>query len=115
MDNFDLESILRTARTPDRPDEYWERFPARVLARAQTRSGLKSRRASWFQPLAWCGAMTAACLLMGLGLAYESRPALGAFWRHEKSICLRWEQLPDRLRVVMQDEHGLHRLVADQS
>jgi hypothetical protein len=117
MNDFELESKLKTVRLPARTEDYWENFPARVRAK------LRPDRADWTPHnhsspwLAWAGGLAYACLLLSVSVWCERHPRQNPFYalfQNERAVSKELAQLPGHLRVFMQDEHGMHRLVADQ-
>ncbi|MGH7952400.1 MAG: hypothetical protein ACREFE_10855 [Limisphaerales bacterium] len=109
MNDFELESKLKSLRVPERTEEYWENFPTRV--RSKLRPVFVKRPRKIFLPqFAWGGAIAVACLFFILALF----PAFQAVLKNEKSFQRELAQLPDHLRVFMADEHGMHYLIADQ-
>ena len=117
MNDFELESKLKAIRLPARAEDYWERFPARV------RGKLRPDHAGWaprnnLSPwLAWAGGIACACLVIGLSVWFERHPLQNPFYalfQNERAIRKELAQFPGHLQVFMQDEHGMHHLVADQ-
>ena len=109
MNDFELESKLKSIRAPERTPEYWEDFPSRV--RSQLRPVFVERRQKAFVPrLAWGGAIA----LAGLVFALAFWPAFQAALKNERAVRRELAQLPKHLRVLMADEHGMHYLIADQ-
>ena len=82
MKNSELEKLLKSARVPERPAEYWDKFPARVMAKthwlasregtaAQERAaGVFGLRPSWRLAIVGVGLLVIAGLVgynFGLG------------------------------------------------
>ncbi len=117
MNDFELESKLKTIRLPERTEAYWDNFPARV--RAQLRPGRadwapRNSASSW---LVWAGGIAYACLLISLSVWCEQHPRqnpLYALFQNERAVSKELAQWRGHLRVFMQDEHGMHHLIADQ-
>jgi hypothetical protein len=117
MNDFELESKLKAIRLPARTEDYWENFPAQVRAK------LRPGRADWAPRnnsspwLAWAGGLAYACLLISLSVWCERHPRQNpvyALFQNERAIRKELAQFPGHLRVFMQDEHGMHHLIADQ-
>jgi len=103
MNDFELESKLKSVRVPERPEDYWENFPSQVrvnLRRAPVEFALRKNHSP---RLAW------AC-----GITLMIVPAFQIALKDERVVHRELAQLPQHLRVLMADEHGLHYLVADQ-
>jgi hypothetical protein len=117
MNDFELESKLKTIRPPARTEDYWENFPACVRSKLRPdRADLmpQDNSSPW---LAWAGGIAYACLLISLSVWCEKHPRQNPFYaliQNERAVRQELAQLPGHLRVFMQDEHGMHRLVADQ-
>lgn len=107
MNDFDLESKLKSVRVPERSEDYWENFPSRV--RQDLRRPLARRREMFLPQWAWAGGLAFGCLFLCLTLA----PVHFAL-KNEKAIRRDLAELPHHLRVFMADEHGMHYLIADQ-
>ena len=117
MNDFELESKLKSVPLPARTEDYWENFPVRVRAK------LRPDRADWAPRnnpspwLVWAGGIACACLVIGLSVWCERHPRQNPFYaliQNERAIRKELAQFPGHLRVFMQDEHGMHRLIADQ-
>ena len=68
MNDFDLESKLKSIRLPARTEDYWEDFPAQVRAKLRPRGADRVPRIAWFPRLAWAGSIAYACLLISLSV-----------------------------------------------
>jgi hypothetical protein len=117
MNDFELESKLKTIRLPARTEDYWENFPLRV------REKLRPDRADWAPQnnsspwLAWAGGIAYTCLLVTVSVWCERHPRQNPFYalfQSERAVRQELAQLPGHLRAFMQDEHGMHYLVADE-
>ena len=117
MNDLDLDSKLKAARVPEREEDYWAAFPARVLAKSRTTPMERVPRA-WLPRLACGSSMALACLFMALccgpGVGHREKTVCYAFLKNIKSFRAELAQLPGRVRTVMQIEHGLHSLIEDQ-
>jgi hypothetical protein len=117
MNDFELESKLKTVRLPARTEDYWEYFPAQVRAKLRPRRADWTPRNVWSPRLAWAAGIAYACLLLSLSVWCERHPRQNPFYsmfQNERAIRKELAQFPGHLRVFMQDEHGMHRLIADQ-
>ena len=110
MNDFELESKLKSVPVPARTEDYWENFPAQVRANLRRTPEEFAPRHSWLPRLAWSGGFALAGLIFILSLWSSSH----VFLQKEKTFRRELAQLPGHLRVFMQDEHGMHYLVADQ-
>ena len=118
MNDFDLESKLRSVRVPARTEDYWETFPQQVRAQLRPTPEARSAQNAWRFHFAWGSGVAFACLVIGLSLWYghgqlEKSPVF-AMLKNGKTIRGELAQISNRLRVFMQNEHGMHYLVADE-
>jgi len=118
MNDFDLESKLRSVPVPSREEDYWESFPQRVRTQMQRPAPVtRTRRETWPLRLAWGGSIAFACLVVSLtvwcGPEQMTHTASAALMQHGKSF-RELAKISNHLRTLLQDEHGLHYLVADQ-
>jgi hypothetical protein len=109
MNDFELESKLKSILLPMRTDEYWEHFPSHV--RSQLRPVVvECPQKTFTHRLAWGSAVTLAYLTFALMLW----PAFQIALQDARAFRRELAQLPSHLRVFMADEHGMHHLIADQ-
>ncbi|HVU26377.1 MAG TPA: hypothetical protein VHG71_01410 [Verrucomicrobiae bacterium] len=110
MNDFELESKLKSVRIPARTETYWENFPSRMRAHLPRANAGFTPQNSWLPQLAWRGGFALACILFALALW----PSFNVFLKNERMLRHELAELPAHLRVLMADEHGLHYLVAEQ-
>ena len=116
MNHFDLEKHLRTASVPERPSEYWEEFPGRVLERLRTRPAIQTARSSWVPTLAWSFGMACVCLVIGFWLGHlRGRSGSDSFAALQNAKTLReiLTVFPNRVRAIVQDETGVKLVLSD--
>ena len=78
MKDSELEAMLKASRAPERPAEYWEAFPGRVMARThRNRAEAPEEHGSWLGPFAWGTGLALACVAIGFGIV-RANPALAA-------------------------------------
>ena len=117
MNDSELESKLKSIRLPARTGDYWEHFPAQVSAKlrpGRMEEAPRNHSSPW---LVWAGGVAYAVLLISLSVWCERHPRqnpLYALFQNERAIRNELAKLPGHLQVFMQDEHGMHQLVADQ-
>jgi hypothetical protein len=115
MNLADLEARLKSVRVPERSEEYWNDFPARVRGQLRRRAPATESRVSWLPQLAW--GLGAGFVGLVIGLLVLSPPlerASHAIFQKEQFVRQQLAMLPCHLRVLMADEHGLHYLVAEK-
>jgi hypothetical protein len=110
MTDFDLESKLRSVPVPERSPEYWGDFPAQVRAGLRHTPVEFAARHARLPRLAWGGSIALACVMFCLC----AWPAIHGLTQNQKAFRRELAQFPNHLRVLMQDDHGMHYLIADQ-
>jgi hypothetical protein len=114
MNDSELETRLKAVPLPERPEDYWEDFPAQVrvnLRRAAIKPAVENL---WLPRLVWAGTC-AALLLLAFGFA-QLRPLQAvsrALSKNELHFRSEFTQFEHQLHVLMRDEHGLHYLIAE--
>jgi hypothetical protein len=113
MNDLELNRLLKAAPLPERPDEYWQAFPdqvARALRRAPA-AAPRAERNRWWPRLAGGLGLAAACLTAGFWIgAHRGEPSV---LQNPKLIREVSALFPNRLRAIVQDEHGLRLELAD--
>jgi hypothetical protein len=119
MNNSELDSILKKARAPQPPKEFWEEFPqqvARQLNRARTEH--LPTKANWFPRMAWSFAV-AICVLIAFAVGHwrgrtemataSSRDILA----NAKVVHETLAMFPNEVRAIVEDEHGLNLILSE--
>ncbi len=122
MNNQELDAILRTARVPKRPPEYWEEFGGKVqLAIRQSDRGSIRRatgpRGTWLRPiLGFAFASACIVLLLVLNLPHRETSLLVAeqvngaakYFREIQSL------FPNQLETIIFDRSGARLVLSDR-
>jgi hypothetical protein len=115
MNDFDLDAQLKSVPLPERPEEYWNDFPARVRWQLPRTAPQPEAGESWLPRFAWSFGTGLACLLVGLLVLNQPLKMFSrAIFQKEQFVRHQLAALPDHLRVLMADEHGLHYLIAEK-
>ena len=116
MKDFELESKIKAMRVPERGEDYWEAFPECMLKELRAVPVERPARRLYASGLFWGGRLALACLMLGFCLWQSRMPrALShVLLKDEKELRQSVERLHDNLGALMQDEHGLHKLIEDQ-
>jgi hypothetical protein len=116
MKNFDLDSELKTLSVPERGREFWDAFPQRVLAQVRAAPAAPPVRTTSMRRRAWGMGAALACLVASLclGLSRVPKTACYALLKNGRELRQTARQFPGQLRALMQDEHGLHKLIEDE-
>ncbi len=118
MNEPDLESILKKARLPEIPGESLDMFPRRVVALLK-RNDPPARPPRSFSPhLAWAFGL-AACVVIAFAIGHwRGRVETGTIPATDSlaSATFIHETLamfPNRVRAIVQDEHGINLVLSD--
>jgi hypothetical protein len=118
MNKPELNSILKKARTPQPPEEFWAEFPQQVtreLNRAQTEN-FRPRR-NWFPRLAW-GFAAAICILAAFAIGHwrgQTEPKASTdVLADAKVIRETLAMFPNQVRAIVQDERGINLVLSDR-
>lgn len=106
MNDLELESKLKSVRVPERTEEYWDDFPSRVRVQLPRTVAPERARARWMPQWAWNSSWALACLTFCL-----------VFWpvlKNERALYRQAARMPNQLRLLMADEHGMQYLVAER-
>lgn len=115
MNKFDLNAALKAAKTPEGSDEYWNDIPREVLAQLRRPAPASPRnQPGRFPRLAWSFAAAAACLAVVLTISHRrgetsSPDALQSTKLIHETLAL----FPNRVRAIVQDEHGLNLVLSE--
>src|SRR5579862_2993473 len=134
MNDSELNKILKAAKTPERTEDFWAQFPRRVtsllplLAKRGEGRGEEPKGTwgsfpffltrHWFPRLAWGLTALAACLVIGFMAGHwrgnKDALAENGLLQNEKVIKEMLAMFPNRVRAVVQDDHGLHLVLSDK-
>jgi len=117
MNDFELESKLKSVPLPERSEDYWGNFPLQVRMNLRRAPVEFTPQNPWLPRLAWAGGGAMACLIACLFFGFEfgqpPRTVSRALWQEARTFHKELVRLPSVARVIMQDEHGLHYLIAE--
>jgi hypothetical protein len=119
MNDSDLDKKLKAAPVPARDEDYWESFPRLVSAKLRltpARRPMVERH--WLPRLAWGGGIAFACLVIGFALGHwhgqKQKNDPYALLQNGKMLREVQTLFPNRVRAIVQDEHGVQLVLADQ-
>lgn len=120
MKNSELNEILKSAKVPERPLKFWEEFPRRVAARLHWKmNATEPRSQNGWPRIGWAFAGLTACLLVGFFVGHwrghAEATAENNVLQNEKVIAEMLAMFPNRVRAVVQDEHGLNVVLSDKN
>jgi hypothetical protein len=118
MNDSELNQLLKEAKVPERSPGFWAQFPRRVTARLHWKSTTGSAASShWFPRLAWTMGLAAFALVavfIGHRRGHSETRAENGVLQNGKVIQEMLATFPNRVRGVVQDEHGLNVVLSDQ-
>jgi hypothetical protein len=119
MNDSELDKILKAAKTPERSDEFWAQFPRHVTSRLHWKPAAREGQSRhWLPRLAWSLTALAACVLIGFFVGHwrgrSDALAENGLLQNEKVIKEMLAMFPNRVRAVVQDDHGLHLVLSDK-
>lgn len=114
MNNFDLESWLKSVRVPERPEDYWNDFPARVRVQLRRRPVESAPRGVWHPRLKLAGSLALALGLMWFGEEFHPlQTASNAITRQSQNLRVEYARLQAGLNVLVFNPHGMGYLLAE--
>jgi hypothetical protein len=119
MNNAELNRTLKAAKAPEPSEEFRTQLPKRVSARLHWKTRpADARPVNWLPRFAWTMAGVTACLvagfLVGHWRGHTEAIAENGFLQNEKVIKEMLAMFPNRVRAVVQDEHGLNVVLSDK-
>ena len=118
MNNPELESILKRARQPEIPEESLAMFPRRIVARLKSDDTSTRVTRNLVPRIAWAfGLMACVVIAFGIGRWHgrmETEKTLATdSLANLKLISETLAMFPNRVRAIVQDEHGLKLVLSD--
>ena len=130
MNKSELNFILKKARTPQPPEEFWREFPQQVARQLNRGSDVSVAKRigdetlpprSWFPRLAW-GFAAAICMLMAFAIGHwrgqmETKTAAAAssdILENAKFIRETLAMFPNQIRAIVKDKRGLNLILSEK-
>lgn len=114
MNDFDLDSKLKSVPLPERSQDYWDNFPAQVRWQLRRTAPQPEACESWPR-FAWGMGIGLACLVTGLFMLGQPwKAASSAVFKKETAIRQQIAAMPNHFRAFIADENGLHFLIAEK-
>ena len=102
MNDFELESKLKSLRVPERPEEYWNDFPSRVRVQLPRERREFAPQSAWRPRLAWAGGFALAVALVFVCIQFHPLQTV--------SLAITKQQRQFHAQLARLDT-GLHRLI----
>lgn len=114
MTDSELQARLRSAPLPERMEEYWNDFPARVRFQLPRERREFSPRNVWRPRLKLAGGLALALALMWVGERYQPlQSASAAITKHEQQIRTQVTRIKAGVRTLVFNPHGMGYLLAE--
>jgi len=116
VNNSELDSILKRARVPERPEEFWDSLPRQIVQRLNRKIfRAKDDRlgASFFARWGWSIATVVGMLLVLLALRWGGPKSGPDVLASPKLIDETLAMFPHRVRAIVQDDHGLRVILSE--
>jgi hypothetical protein len=120
MKKPELEPILKRARLPEISEESSEMFPRRIVARLQRNESPVRATRQLSLRLAWALGL-AACVILAFAIGRWTGPKEhGTILAPDslssmKLIRETLDRFPNRVRAIVEDEHGLSLIISDKA
>lgn len=114
MNDFDLDSKLKSVPLPEWAEDYWNHFPAQVRVNLH-RAAMKPVAENLWQPrLAWSGGFALAVALVFVCLQFHPlQTASAAINKQERRFHVQLAQLDTGLHTLMLNTHGMGYLLGE--
>jgi hypothetical protein len=119
MNNSELDTLLKKARMPERPEDFFETFPQQVAGQLRRtkrqRLQIKSR---WFPGLAW-GLASVVCVLIAFAIGHwrgqmeTETAASNDVLQNAKFVQATLAMFPNQVCAIMHDQHGLNLILSN--
>ncbi|MGA3282838.1 MAG: hypothetical protein ABSD57_00065 [Verrucomicrobiota bacterium] len=113
-----MDRKLKAAQVPARDENYWESFPRLVSAKLRAAPAERPFERHWWPQLAWGGSIAFVCLVIGFAIGHwhgqRQTTEADALLQNGKMLREVLTLFPNRVRAIVQDEHGMRLVLSDQ-
>jgi hypothetical protein len=114
MNDFKLESKLKSVRVPERPDEYWNDFPSRVRVQLRRERPEFTPQSAWRPRLAWAGGFALAVALVFVCVQFHPlQTASLAITKQQRHFQAQLARLDAGLHMLMLNTDGMGYLLTE--
>ncbi len=114
MNDFELESKLKSVSPPARTEDYWENFPAQVRMNLRRATVKPVAENLWLPRLAWSGGFALAVALVFVCVQFHPlQTASAAINKQERHLHAQLAQLDTGLHTLMLNTHGMGYLLGE--
>lgn len=116
MNDFDLESKLKSVRVPERSDEYWNDFPSRVRVQLRRERAKFEPRHTWRPRLAWATGFALALVMTFVCIDFHPlRTASATIIQKEKHFRMQLARFDAGLHTLVLNTDGMGYLLTEQN
>ena len=114
MNDFELESKLKSVRVPERPEEYWNDFPSRVRVQLPRERREFTPQSAWHPRLAWAGGLAVAVALVVIFIQFHPLQTVSlAITKQQRHFHAQLARLDAGLHVLMLNTDGMGYLLTE--
>jgi hypothetical protein len=114
MNDFDLESKLKSVGVPERPDEYWEDFPSRIRVQLRRERPAFAPRRAWRPRLRWAGGLVLAAAMALVCIEFRPLQTVSlAIAKQHRQFHAQLARLDAGLHKLMLNTDGMGYLLAE--
>jgi hypothetical protein len=114
MNDFELESKLKSVRVPERPDEYWDDFPSRVRMQLPRERREFMPQSAWRPRLAWAGGFALAVALVFVCVQFHPLQTVSlAITKQQRQFHMQLARLDVGLHKLMLNTDGMGYLLTE--
>ena len=114
MNNFELESKLKSVCLPERPEEYWDDFPSRVRVQLHRARREFMPQSAWHPRLAWVGGLALALALVFVCIQCHPFQTVSlAITKQQRQFHVQLARLDISLHKLMLNTDGMGYLLTE--
>jgi hypothetical protein len=114
MNDFELESKLKSLRVPERPEEYWDDFPSRVRVQLPRQRREFVPQNAWRPRLAWAGGLALAVALVFACVEFRPIQTMSlAITKQQRQFHSQLARLDAGLHKIMLNTDGMGYLLTE--
>jgi len=114
MNDFELESKLKSLRVPECPEEYWNDFPSRVRMQLPRERREFAPQSAWRPRLVWAGGFALAVALVFVCVQFHPLQTVSlAITKQQRQFHAQLARLDTGLHKLMLNTDGMGYLLTE--